>query len=250
MALFAAMLVSLLLFGMSPRAGNWYLLALAAVAAAGLAARELRAPEPFLDLRVLGGNLPLLATYARNLLTMIVSYGMLYGYTQWLEDGRGLSPSQAGLALLPLFLTAIAVSATTGRRREIRVKLLVGATGQLLACAALLVLGSGSPVWLLVAVAVGFGVPQGLNSLALQNAVYHQADPARMGSSAGLLRTFTYLGAMVTSAASGVFFPHRADTGGMHQLAWFMLGSGALFLVLTVADRSLRRIGAKDPVPS
>ena len=38
-----------------------------------------------------------MATYGRNLLTFVVSYAFLYGYTQWLEDGRGLSPSAAGL---------------------------------------------------------------------------------------------------------------------------------------------------------
>jgi MFS family permease len=113
----------------------------------------------------------------------------------------------------------------------------------------LLTLGAHSPVWLLIAVALVCGVPQGLNNLALQNAVYHQADPERMGSSAGLLRTFLYLGAMVASSANGAFFGARADTVGLHGLAWFMLAIAGLFLALTVADRSLGRIGA-DPSPS
>ena len=52
-----------------------------------------------------------------------------------------------------------------------------------------------------VAVALVAGVPQGLNNLANQNAVYYQADPARVGSSAGLLRTFFYLGAIIASTA-------------------------------------------------
>ncbi|MCO5991998.1 MFS transporter [Actinoallomurus rhizosphaericola] len=243
MALFAVTLVALLLFLMKPGAGHWYLPALAVVAAAGFALRESRAAEPFIDLGVLGGNVPLLLTYARALLAYVVSYSFTYGYTQWLEDGRGLSASQAGLAQLPLFLTGILVSTLTGRHKEIRGKLLVGATGQIAACAMLLLLHRGSAVWLLVAVAIVCGVPQGLNSLALQNSVYHQADPARIGSSAGLLRTFAYLGAMVSSAACGAFFSHRADTGGLHHLAWFMLAAGAAFLAVTVTDRSLRRIG-------
>lgn len=86
-------------------------------------------------------------------------------------------------------------------------------------------LGGTSPIWLLLAVALIFGVPQGLNSLALQNSVYYQADPERIGTSSGLLRTFVYLGSMVASAASATAFGQHADTGGMHQLAWFMLGS-------------------------
>jgi MFS family permease len=243
MALFAGMLISLLLFLMNPRVAYWYLPVVTVLAAAAFAVVELRRAEPFVDLRVLGGNLPLLATYARALLAYVVSYSFLYGYTQWLEQGRGLSSSEAGLMQLPLFLTGILVSTTTGRRKEIRGKLLVGAVCQLAACALLPAFGSHSAIWLLVAVALIFGVPQGLNSLALQNSVYHQADPARMGSSAGLLRTFMYLGAIVSSVATGFFFPHRADTAGLHHLAWFMLVVSALFLAITAADRSLRRVG-------
>ncbi|MGI5227028.1 MFS transporter [Actinoallomurus sp. CA-142502] len=243
MALFAAMLISLLFFLMNPGLTYWYLPVVTVLAAAAFAFVELRREEPFIDLRVLGGNLPLLATYARTLLAYVVSYSFLYGYTQWLEQGRGLSSSQAGLMQLPLFLTGILVSTTTGRRKEIRGKLLVGAACQLVACALLTAFGSHSAIWILVAVALVFGVPQGLNSLALQNSVYHQAEPARMGSSAGLLRTFMYLGAIVSAAATGAFFPHRADTAGLHHLAWFMLAVSVLFLAITVADRSLRRIG-------
>lgn len=185
MGLFAAMLVSLLLFLMEPRADRWYLPVLMAVAAAGFAVRELRVTEPFIDLRVFGGNLPLLLTYARALLLSVVLYVFLYGYTQWLQDGRGLTASQAGLAQLPLFLTGIAVSTATGRRAAVRGKLLVGAVGQIVACALLLQLQPHSAIWLLIVIGLVFGVPQGLINLALQNAVYHQADPERMGSSRG-----------------------------------------------------------------
>jgi hypothetical protein len=97
---------------------------------------------------------------------------------------------------------------------------------------------------MLPAVVLVLGVPQGLNNLALQNAVFHQADAERMGSSAGLLRTFGYLGAIIASAADGAFFGQRADTSGLHHLAVFMLTVSGLFLALTVIDGSLRRIGA------
>jgi MFS family permease len=242
-ALFAAMLTALLLFLMELRPDRWWLLLLTIAAAVAFGVRELRVAEPFLDLRVLGSNYPLLATYGRNLLTFIVSYAFLYGFTQWLEDGRRLSPSRAGLVLLPMFATAIVVSTLTGRRPEVRGKLVVGSAAQIVACALLLLLGSGSAIWLLVAVAVIVGVPQGLNSLANQNALYHQADPDRMGSSAGLLRTFTYLGAIVAAAANAAVFPHGADSPGLHHLAVFVLGVAVLLLAVTLLDRSLGRIG-------
>jgi MFS family permease len=249
-ALFTVTLVALLLFLTHPDPGLWYLPAVAAVGAAALVRRELRAGSPFLDLRLLAGNWPLLATYTRALLTAITSYALLYGYTQWLEQGRGLSPSVAGLVLLPVFASGILVSATTGRSMRIRGKLMVGSATQVVMSALLLLLGGTSPIWLLVAVALVAGIPQGLNNLANQNAVYYQADPDRVGSSAGLLRTFFYLGAIVSSTASGVFFGHGADTPGMHRLAVFMLVAAVLFVVVTVADRSLRHVVPSGAAPA
>lgn len=256
MALFAAMLVALLLFLMRPRLADWYLPMLFAATAAGLTARELRVAEPFIDVRMLGGNLPLLATFARQVLIYTASYVMMYGYAQWLEDGRGLSASVTGLVLLPTFLVAIGVSALTGRSPEIRGKLLVGGAVMVAATPLFLLVHAGSPIWLLLAISASAGLPQGLNGLANQNALYRQADPARMGSAAGLLRTFMYLGAIIASAAVAACFPHGAGTTGLHRLALLMAGCAVLLLAITLPDRSLRRIGRRggtaaitDPQP-
>jgi len=242
MLLFAALLLSAMLFLMSPRAALWYLPVLTAAAAAGFAARELRVAEPFIDLRVLGGNIPLLATYARQFLGYLTSYAFLYGFTQWLEEGRGLPASTAGLVLLPLSLTALTVSGITGRREAVRAKLVVGGVVQVAGCVVLLLLDAGSPVWLLLLGGVVMGVPQGLIGLANQNALYRQSDPARIGTAAGLLRTFTYLGALGSSAADSAFFTHGADTAGMHDLALFMLVGSAALVAVSLLDRSLRTV--------
>ncbi|MFJ9537577.1 MFS transporter [Streptomyces sp. NPDC101225] len=244
MALFAAVLFSLLLFLMNPHAGTWYLPVITAAAGTGFAVRELRAETPFIDLRVLGGNPPLLATYGRALVAYVVSYAFLYGFTQWTEESYGLTPFRAGLVQIPMFLVGIAVSVTVGRSNGVLGKLLLGGAGQIAACVLMLTLTEDSAVWTLLLLAVIFGVPQGANSLALQNSVYFQSDPERTASSAGLLRTFAYLGSMVASSATAASFGQRAGTSGMHHLAWIMLGAGVLYLLLTVVDRSLRRLPA------
>lgn len=243
MGLFAAALVSLLLFLMNASSDVWYLPVLSIVAGVGFVVRELRARMPFIDLRVLRGNPPLVTTYARALLAYCVAYSFLYGYAQWMQEGHGFSATEAGFALFPLFATGIAVSVITGRRPQVRAKLVVGATAQIVGCCLLLLLHSDSPVWLLVGIAIVLGVSQGTNGLALQNSVYVQADPARIGSSSGLLRTFIYLGAIVASAATGSFLSENADTAGMHDLSWFMLVLAVMTLAVTLADRSLSRVG-------
>ncbi|MFJ8622330.1 MFS transporter [Kitasatospora sp. NPDC093550] len=243
-ALFAVLLLSLMLFLMKPGAALWYLPVLSLLAAVGFAVREARARTPFIDLRALAGNRPLVATYLRQLLGYTTVYAFLYGYTQWLEEGRGLSAATAGLIFLPLSLTALAVSGLTGRSSAVRGKLLIGAVCQMAACAGLSLVRADSPVVLLIAVGVVAGVPQGLIGLGNQTALYHQADPAAIASAAGLLRTFMYLGAMAASAANAAFFPRGATTGGLHHLALFMLGGAALLFLLALPDRSLGRWGS------
>ena len=241
MALFAAMLTALLVFLMSPHVAHWYLLVLTAIAAAALAMRELSVSDAFVDLRMLGGNAPLLATYGRQVLGSTATYAFVYGYTQWLESSRGLSASLAGLVLVPMFMTAIVVTTMSGRYAEVRAKLIIGSLSMTTACAALLLVGPGTAIWVLLGIGTLAGMAQGLNGLANQNALYRQADPNRMGSAAGLLRTLTYLGAISASAAIAASFAHGADTAGLHHMAVFMIASSALLVVVTVLDHSLRR---------
>ncbi|MFF3934436.1 MFS transporter [Streptomyces hirsutus] len=248
MLLFAGSLTAFVLFLMHPAVGRWYLPVLGLVGGAAFVRRELGDREPFLDLRVLGGNTPLLATYARQLLTYTASYAYLYGLSQWFQDGRGLSAPQAGLLVLPMSVTAICVTALTGRRRQVGRKLVVGAVAQCLGCGGLLLLRDESPLWLLVLVSALLGLPQGLNGLANQNALYAQADPARLGASAGLLRTFMYLGALLASAASALFFGEGATSAGLHRLAWPLLGVATVFLLVCAGDRSLARVGREETV--
>lgn len=240
--LFAAALTALLIFLMDPHMALLWLPALSVVTLTSFAVRELRTRVPFLDLRVLAGNGPLLATYGRNLLAYVVSYAYIYGYTQWLEAGRGLSPSHAGLLLLPSFLVAIVVSTLTGKRWGVRRKLVVGACGQIVACGMLAFVDPSTPLWMLVGIGVVLGLPQGLNNLANQSALYRQADPARMGQSAGLLRTSTYLGAIVASSATGMFLGEQADTLGLHELAAFMVAAALLMLLSVLPDRTLKNV--------
>lgn len=239
--LFAATLVTLLLFLMNPRPALIWLAIVAITAGVAFTFRELRTTDPFIDVRVFAGNRPLLGTYARAFIAQVVTYAFLYGFTQWLEDGRGLSAATAGIVLLPLFGVAIVISTITGRSPAIRLKLVAGGAILLAGCVALLAVGSATQIWVLLLLTAVVGIPQGLLSLANQNALYEQADPERLGASAGLLRTFSYLGAIVASASSAAAFGNRANSGGLHELAWVMIIAAAILVVLTIGDRSLNR---------
>jgi len=242
-ALFAATLVPLLLFLMDPHGAEWALLGVSTAAAIGFLLYERHTADPFIDVRALSHNRPQVATYLRTVLAFVFAYAVLYGYSQWLQTDRGLSPTVAGLMLLPMSLTAVGVALLTGRRPEVRGKLVVGALAQVVATVLFLLLDATTPVWALLALSVLLGVPQGLLNLANQNALYHQADPAHLGSAAGLLRTSGYVGALIAAAANGLFLGSAADTAGLHRLAGFLLAVAVVLLAVTAPDRSLRLPG-------
>lgn len=244
--LFSTALTALMLFLMNLHVATLWLLAAAGVLGAAFAWWETRCRTPFIDVRVVAGNLPLVATFARAVLTATVSYCYLYGFAQWLEEGRGLTPAAAGLILIPTFGMGIITAALFGRRPEVQVKLWAGSSLQLVAALLLTLTSSESSLWLIGGTAAVMGIPQGIVNLANQNALYHQSDPARTGASAGLLRTFMYIGAMLAAAATRVFFP-EGSASSMHGLAWFMVAAAGLLLVFSIADRSLRRIGRGEP---
>jgi MFS family permease len=242
-ALFASALTSLLVFLMDPSAGKLWALGVALAGGAAFVWWERRAADPFIDVRLLAGNRPLLATYLRALGAQTVAYAFIYGFSQWLEDGRGLAPSAAGLVLLPVFGVGILGTILFGRTPRVRANLLAGASVQLAASAALWLFDANTPIWLLFALACPLGIPQGLLSLANQNALYAQARPDAIGASAGLLRTFQYVGAIIASASAGLCFGERATTPGLHELAVVMVAVSVCTLTLILADRSLARVG-------
>jgi len=251
--LFGAMLAALLVFLMSlPRPG-WAAAAISAVLAALLVAWELRAARPFIDLRLLASAPALTRTYLRFGLTLLGVYVVLYGITQWMEAARGLSPEQAGLVLLPMGAVAALVSLPVSRRNLVRGPLIACAFFMLLASIATLYITARSPVIALVGVMVLFGVVVGTTSVGNQTALYLQSPPENLGTAAGLLRTFGYLGSIGSATITSIVFHVRVSDAGLHDMALILVGVAAVVLLMTLLDRQLPRrskaLSSATPLP-
>lgn len=97
--------------------------------------------------------------------------------------------------------------------------------------ASLLLLTGHSPLWLLLAVSVFFGIQNGLNIVTNQTAMYAQAPARATGAAAGLLRTAMYLGAIASASLIGLCFGRQATDAGLHHLALILtIGSAALLV--------------------
>jgi MFS family permease len=238
---FTAFLLSLMIFVMNIHHPSWIALPIAAVACAGLIVHSLRRKQPFIDVRMLARNRPLLFTYLRAGAVLMMVYCILYGFAQWLESAAGFSEKRAGLITIPMSIIA-AISAVVGTRsKSIRTPFLISIGSGLVGCVALLLLNSSTPAWLIASAVIFFAAPQGMFSTATQAAVYTQAPAEEIGTAAGLQRTAQYLGAIAATSLLGLVYGQHATDQGLHRLALTMgVLSGVLF-VATVFDPTISR---------
>jgi MFS family permease len=245
---FGGAIAALLVFldGLPQR--HWVALALAGVLGIALVVWELRARPAFFDVRLLASNLALSRTYLRFALTSLCIYTVLYGVSQWLEAVRGYSAQDAGLLILPMAGLSAVLIRPISQRNLVRGPLIAAAVTSIAGAIGVLLLGTSTPVIGIIAVTLIFGVTVGTYAPANQTALYTQIDAHQIGTAAGLLRTFGYIGSIGSAAILSVVFHNHVSDHGLHQIAVIMIGASIIVLLFTLADHSLRkRVGSEGP---
>ncbi|WP_336697252.1 MFS transporter [Curtobacterium sp. USHLN213] len=241
MLLMTGFVSALLVFLLDLSAGLWWLLGTAVVLLVALVLWELRAVRPFVDVRMLARNGALSRTYMRLFLVYLLAYTMTYGFSQWVQDVAGYSSDVAGYMQLPAAIVAGVASFLIARKTAVRGPLIVAAVVPIVGGLLLVLLHTGSPVFLLVLAPALFGVPQALASVSNQAALYRVVPAEYIGTAAGLSRTSVYIGAIGASSLIGGVFGQAPTTPDLHVLAWVIVGVAVLLSVLTIADRALSR---------
>jgi MFS family permease len=239
MLLFAASVIALIAVLSDVRTLAWWLIAGFVVALAALILWELRASQPFIDIRMLRRNVPLARTYLRQTIALAAAYTVLYGYVQWLEDSHGYPASVSGLIMLPMSVVAAVGAAVISRRALIRGPLMISAIAIIAGGTAMMFITSTTDVVLLVGLSLLFGIALGLTGTSNQAALYTQTTAEQIGVASGLARTASYLGAIFASALIALAYPGRATDAGLHLSALVVLIAGVAVLALVVLDRRL-----------
>jgi MFS family permease len=202
--------------------------------------RELRFAPPFLDLRMLGRNRPLLLLYLGFAVFNGVYYLAFFGLPQLLQEAAGYDPGIVGLLMLPL--AAISVIATPFAVRAID---RFGVKRVLIAGAGVLVVASGL-TWLLTAslavplvltLTALLGVPYCVVNIASSQGLYMSTRPQERGVAAGIYQTFRYLGAITATVLIGLFYGSGVNQANWGLMVLVMLGLGAVAFVVTLLWR-------------
>jgi MFS family permease len=210
---------------------RWLLLGAGTLTAALFAWRELRFSPPFLDLRLLGRNRPLMLVYVGFAVFNSVYYFAFFGLPQLLQETGGYGPGLVGLLMLPLAAASVLATPWAVRamgRFGVR-RVLISGVVLLAAVAGLMWLLTASLAIPLVLVLTALmGVPFGAVSIASYQGMFVSTRPEERGVAAGIFQTCLYLGAITATVLIGVF---AAD--GVDQESWGRMT--VTMLVLTAA---------------
>lgn len=241
---FAAFLVLLLIL-LTYQVNKWIFVPALFVSFVAFLYWELQQPHPFLDLRLMWKQPALLLVYIRTLCTNYILYLVLYSLPQWVEAVQQMSPSQTGLIMLPLSLMSAIAAMWVTRIKKLSVLNGLGVFTISIASACLFLLNVGSPVILILLVALVSGLSIGINIMANQTSLSAEAPPEQTGVSFGLYRTFGYLGAIVSGIQMKSFFRGGVTDERFHLCGWYAVLACALLIILTLArpSRRLRNVG-------
>jgi EmrB/QacA subfamily drug resistance transporter len=191
------------------------LLAVTAALAGALVARERRAADPIVPLRLLRRPAVAIASAA-----MFLATGSLFAITVFvplfLQATTGATPTEAGLLLVPMMLGITASTNFAGRRieRTGRYKI-YPVTGLALMAASLMVLAivAGHPSATATGIGIAvFGLGFGMVSQILIVAVQNSVEGREMGSAMATANFFRGLGGAVGAAILGAVFATRAGS--------------------------------------
>jgi uncharacterized membrane protein (UPF0136 family) len=73
-----------------------------------------------------------------------------------------------------------------------------------------------------------------------QTALYIQAPAELVGVAAGLSRTLSHVGSIVSSTITGIVFSHNVTDSGMQTVGGILVAVSVAMLLLTVFDRTLK----------
>jgi sugar phosphate permease len=122
-------------------------------------------------------------------------------------------------------------------RQRVRMPLITAGILQLLAAVITVFLDGHSPAVLIIAVSVLVGASSGSASVLNQTALCQEAPAETVGTAAGLMRTFGYVGSIVSATIIGLFFDVRVNDSGLHRISLVLIGVGLAVLVLTLFGR-------------
>ncbi len=216
---------------------------------------EPRREDPLIDLRFFR-SIPFTFAIVISVAAFAAFGGFLFLNTLYLQEVRGLSPVQAGVATVPMALMTMLASPLSGRvvgRHGPRLPLMAAGVAFVTACAMLIGIDSSTPFSHLISAYALFGLGFGLVNAPITNAAVSGMPRAQAGVAAAIATTsrqfgqtlgVAVVGALVTAGVGGSV---HADLSAASERGWWTLTAcgGVVFLLGFTATSGRARASAR-----
>jgi MFS family permease len=237
--IFSGTMIALMVFLMSLPNPDWVVFGVVFLLSFAFVCWEGQASQPFIDLRLLATNRPLILTYLRLALAMLCVYTVMYGVTQWLQIVKNISSADVGFIILPMSLVSILLTWLVSRRNLVCIPLITSAVACLIGSVGIFLFTTETPIiWIVVITAI-FGITMGMSTSANQTIFYTQVTADQIGTASGLFRTFGYFGSITSSALITMFFNPNVSDQTLHSIAAVMVILSIVGLIIIIADRKI-----------
>ncbi len=216
------------------------LFAVAVLAGLGLLGYERRRVEPLLELRLLR-SVPFTSAILMALFALCGFGAFLFVSTQYLQDVRGMSALTAGMCLIPVGVLVVVLSPVSGRLVGTygpRLPLTVAGAALTLGAAASMWLGPGTPLPVVFAIYLLFGVFLSAVNAPITNTAVSGMPRSMAGVATSLASTGRQTGTTLGVAVSGTLVASATGRGGAaftaaeHGVWWLVAGLGTSIVVL------------------
>ncbi len=208
--IYALALVALM-YGFSQLPG-WTGAGLIAVGLAGFGlfgALELKATSPVLNLKLFSGNRPFTFSNLAALIHYSAVFAVTFLLSLYLQYIKELTPQRAGLVLIFQPVMQALFSPAAGwlsDRVEPRVLASAGMTMTASGLFLLAFLGTGTPMWAIIAILVLFGLGYALFSAPNMNAIMGSVERKSYGVASGILATMRVIGQVLSMGIATLLF--------------------------------------------
>ncbi|HEX2362773.1 MAG TPA: MDR family MFS transporter [Jiangellaceae bacterium] len=182
---------------------------------------ESRAPEPIVPLRLFGNRIYTLTIVFTAIMGMAMFGGIIY-LPVYLQVVQGFTPTESGLALLPMvvgiFTTSISSGQLVTRTGRYKIYPILGAGLTAIALLLLSTLAVDTPYWLTAVYFFVFGAGLGLTLQIVVTSVQNAVQRRDMGAATASVTFFRSLGAAFGTAIFGAVLTTR--------LAYYLASAG------------------------
>lgn len=212
--------------------------ALAVLAVVALLVYEPRRREPLIDLRFFR-SIPFSSATLIAICSFSAFSGFLFLNAIYLQEVRGYSAFQTGLCTLPMALATILCSPFSGRllgTHGTRPSLLISGTATTISALMLTQLTATTPLGLLVAGYVIFGIGFGMVNAPITHTAVSGMPKAQAGLAAAVASTSRQVGASLGVAIAGTIAGTRGVLRNFpqatHPFWWLVVAGGAAVVFL------------------